>query len=64
LIEEEDAPIEYRRFSIGVPFSDEVIRDMITPLPPPPLGRRVWRELSWRIPHAWRVLIHGECDAY
>lgn len=61
---DENDPIEYERFTLGAPFSSEVMRDLVTPRPQPPLLVRVWREVQWRVPHAWRVLIHGDCDAY
>lgn len=32
------------------------------PRPRPSFWQRIRHEASWRIPHAWRVLIHGECD--
>jgi chromosome segregation ATPase len=37
---------------------------MVTPRPLQPWWRRALHEISWRVPHAWRVLIHGDCDGY
>lgn len=58
------APIRYEQFSRGAHFSSEAIADLRREYPRPSWWQRVRHEIGWRVPHAWRVLIHGDCDAY
>lgn len=57
-------PVAWEGYSVGVRFAAGDIADMWRPRPQPSWWRRAWHEASWRIPHAWRVLVHGECETY
>lgn len=58
----ENDPITDLPFRLSARFTREAIDDMRKgkPRPRPSWFRRLRHELSWRIPHALRVLFYGE----